>query len=100
MYFVKNPLKRDSKRTRVVDKEAINKNVTDIVERKENMNFDFTKAIKIIAKILYKREHVKKKVLIYVFDEMQKIFQIIESSLTNFFDQFYLAAWLFKCNKK
>ncbi len=53
-----------------MNEEAINENITDVIKKEKSMNFDFIRAIKIMIKILYKREYIKKKIPIYVFDKM------------------------------
>ena len=73
MRLVENPLKRGTKRAKIADKEAINENVLDVVEKEASTNVDLTRAIKAMAKILYEREHIKKEVPIYTFDEMRRI---------------------------
>ena len=86
MQLVENSLKRGTKRAKVADEKAMNKNVLNVVEEEASMNVDLTRAIKVMAKILYEREHIKKEVPIYAFDEMRRILQEIEPNLTNFFD--------------
>jgi len=85
MSFVENPLKKGHKRVK-----TMNENVTH--EEKVSMNFDLTKAIKVMANIFYEREHLRKEGPIYEFDEMRRLLQEIEPSLKEFFDQLYLAA--------
>ena len=60
---------------------------------------DFTRAIKMIAKIFYEREY-NKEGPIYEFDEMRRLLQEIEPSLKGFFDQLYLAARPFERNEQ
>ena len=61
-------------------------------EEEVSTKIDFAGAIKSMAKILYNREHFKKKETIYSFDEMRRIFEEIEPGLKDFFDQLYSAA--------
>ncbi len=88
MHFVENPLKKGPKRVKITEKKAMNENTVDM----EGMKVDLVRAIKAMAKILYEREHVKEEGPIYAFDEMRRLFQEIELSLKDFFDQLYLAA--------
>ncbi|RIB00850.1 hypothetical protein C2G38_2232719 [Gigaspora rosea] len=53
-----------------------------------------------MTKIFYKREHVEKEASIYDLDEMQRLFQEIEPSLKDFFDQLYLVARPLECNEQ
>ena len=50
----------------------MNKNIIykERLEEKISMNFDFTKVIKIMVNIFYKRKHIKKEGSIYEFDEI------------------------------
>ena len=90
MNFVENPLKRGSRRVKTTDEEA---EVEEEEEEEEvSEKIDFTRAIKMIAKIFYEREYNNKEGPIYKFDEMRRLLQEIEPSLKGFFDQLYLAA--------
>ncbi|CAG8537958.1 10595_t:CDS:1, partial [Ambispora gerdemannii] len=71
-----------------IDEEAIGK----VIEEEVSIKINFTDTIKVMAKILYEREHLKKESSIYTFDEMRRLLQGIEPSLGNFFDQLYLVA--------
>ena len=94
MNFVENPLKRGLRRVKTADEEGEEEEV--IVSEK----IDFTRAIKMMAKIFYERECSNKEGHIHDFDEMQRLLQEIEPSLKGFFDQLYLAAWPFECNEQ
>src|SRR5687767_8276999 len=82
MRFVDNPLRRGSKRVRVTVEEV----------SMPSTKLELAEAIKVMAKILYEREHVKKESSIYEFDEMRESLEECEPGLKNFFDQLYLAA--------
>ncbi len=64
---------KGTKRAKVTDEEAMNENVLNVVEEEASTNVDLTRAIKVMAKILYEREHIKKEVPIYAFDKMRRI---------------------------
>ncbi|CAG8745854.1 35082_t:CDS:2, partial [Gigaspora margarita] len=66
----------------------------------EYKKIEFTKAIKEIAKVFYKREHVKKESPIYTFNEMQSLFQETNLFLEDFFNQLYSAAQPLECNEQ
>ena len=85
-------LKRGLRRVKTADEEGEGEEV--IVSEK----IDFTRAIKMMAKIFYERECSNKEGPIHDFDEMQRLLQEIEPSLKGFFDQLYLAAQLFERN--
>ena len=51
MNFVENPLKRESKRVKTTDEDEVSEKI------------DFTRSIKMIAKIFYERDVIIKKVL-------------------------------------
>ncbi len=73
MNLVENPLKRRPKRARtmteeIMGEEAINEDAEEI-----NTKVELTKVIKVMAKIFYKREHLRKEGLIYEFDKMQRL---------------------------
>ena len=85
MSFVENPLKKGFMRVK-----TINENIT--YEEEVSTKIDFAGAIKLMAKILYNREHSKKEETIYSFDEMRRIFEEIEPDLKDFFNQLYSAA--------
>jgi hypothetical protein len=89
MNFVENLLKREPRRVKTTDAEE------EEEEEEVSEKIDFTRAIKMIAKIFYEREY-NKEGPIYKFDEMRRLLQEIEPSLKGFFDQFYLAARLFE----
>ena len=76
MNFVENPLKRGSRRVKTTDEE----------EEEVSEKIDFTRAIKMIARMSYIR--------------MQRLLQEIEPSLRGFFDQLYLAAQPFEHNEQ
>ena len=80
MNFVENPLKRGLRRVKTTDEEGEEEEV--IVSEK----IDFTRAIKMMAKIFYERECSNKEGHIHDFDEMQRLLQEIEPSLKGFFD--------------
>src|SRR6266487_4521299 len=88
MNFVENPLKRGSRQVKTTDEEEVSEKI------------DFTRAIKMIAKIFYEREYNNKEGPIYEFDEMRTLLQEIEPSLRGFFDQLYLAARPFERNEQ
>ena len=88
----KYPLKRGSRRVKTTDEEGEAEEEEEEVSEK----IDFTRAIKMIAKIFYERECSNKEGPIYDFDEMRRLLQEIEPSLKGFFDQLYLAAWTFE----
>ena len=90
MNFVENPLKRGSRQVKTTDEE----------EEEVSEKIDFTRAIKMIAKIFYEREYNNKEGPIYEFDEMRRLLQEIEPSLRGFFDQLYLAARPFERNEQ
>ena len=96
MNFVENPLKRGSRRVKTTDEEAEEEEEEEEVSEK----IDFTRAIKMIAKIFYEREYNNKEGPIYEFDEMRRLLQEIEPSLKGFFDQLYLAAQPFERNEQ
>ena len=52
MNFVENPLKRGSRRVKTTDEEGEAKEKEEVSEK-----IDFTRAIKMIAKIFYEREY-------------------------------------------
>ena len=93
MNFVENPLKRGSRRVKTTDEEGEVKEEEEEEEVSEKI--DFTRAIKMIAKIFYEKEY-NKEGPIYEFDEMRRLLQEIEPSLKGFFDQLYLAARTFE----
>ena len=77
MRLVKNLLRRGPKRLKVMDKEGMNEEVIDeeatdekTTDEEVSTKVELTKAIKMIAKIFYDREHLKKEGPIYEFDEM------------------------------
>ncbi|CAG8642830.1 6460_t:CDS:1, partial [Ambispora gerdemannii] len=97
MNFVENPLKRGLKKVKIMDKESVDEEIDEeaigeVIEEEVSMKIDFTGVIKVMAKILYEREHLKKESPIYTFDEMRRLLQGIEPSLEDFFDQLYLVA--------
>ena len=94
MNFVENPLKRGLRRVKTTDEEGEEEEV--IVSEK----IDFTRAIKMMAKIFYERECSNKEGYIHDFDEMQRLLQEIEPSLKGFFDQLYLVAQPFERNEQ
>ena len=96
MNFVENPLKRGSRRVKTTDEEAEEEEEEEEVSEK----IDFTRAIKMIAKIFYEREYNNKGGPIYEFDEMRRLLQEIEPSLRGFFDQLYLGARPFERNEQ
>ena len=78
MNFVENPLKRESKRVKTTDEDE------EEDEEEVSEKIDFTRAIKMIAKIFYERECNNKEGPIYEFDEMRTLLQEIEPSLRGF----------------
>lgn len=103
MNFVENPLKRGSRRVKTTDEEGEAEEAEEEAEEEEeevSEKIDFTRAIKIIAKIFYERECSNKEGPIYEFDEMRRLLQEIEPSLKGFFDQLYLAARPFERNEQ
>ena len=68
MNFVENPLKRGSRRVKTTDEEGEAEEEAEEEEVSEKI--DFTRAIKMIAKIFYERECNNKEGPIYEFDEM------------------------------
>ena len=74
MNFVENPLKREPRRVKTTEAEE--------EEEEVNEKIDFT----------------RHQGPIYDFDEIRRLLQEIEPSLKGFFDQLYLAAWLFERN--
>ena len=93
MNLIENPLKRGSKKLKTMirdrDGEATNEKT---VEKEVDTKVELTKSIKVMAKIFYEQEYIKKEDPIYNFDEMRGLLQGVESSFKNFFDQLYLAA--------
>ncbi|RIB14624.1 hypothetical protein C2G38_2194554 [Gigaspora rosea] len=77
-----------------IDEDAENE-----VARKEeeSTKIELSEAIKILAKILYKREYVRHEEPIYSFDEIRQLFQKIQPLLKDFFVQICLAAQLLEC---
>ncbi len=61
MHFIENPLKKGPKRVKIITEKEIEEELSMI---------DLTGVIKKMAKILYDREHLKKKDPIYAFDKM------------------------------
>ncbi len=82
MRFVENLLKKGPKRVKIMKEETIDENTIDT----ESIKVDLVRAIKVMAKILYEREHIKEEGPIYAFDEMQRLFQEIKLSLKDFFN--------------
>ena len=72
MNFVEIPLKRESKWVKTTDEDEVSEKI------------DFTRSIKMIAKIFYERECNNKEGPIYKFDEMRRLLQEIEPSLKGF----------------
>ncbi|CAG8819402.1 33287_t:CDS:2, partial [Gigaspora margarita] len=60
--LVENLLKKGSKQIKTVEKEVIQ-------EEETSMKINLSEAIKMIAKIFYKKEHVEKDAPIYDLDE-------------------------------
>ncbi|CAG8840435.1 24135_t:CDS:2, partial [Gigaspora margarita] len=82
--LVVNPLKKGSKHIKTVEEEE------DICEEEMSMKINLSEAIKMMAKIFYKREHVEKEAPIYDLNEILK----------DLFDQLYLAAQPLECNEQ
>ena len=59
MNFVENPLKRGSRRVKTTDEEGEAKEDVDVDVEEVGEKIDFTRAIKMIAKIFYEREYNK-----------------------------------------
>ncbi|CAG8805560.1 8450_t:CDS:2 [Gigaspora margarita] len=74
--LVVNPLKKGSKHIKTIEEEE------NICEEETSIKINLSEAIKMMAKIFYKREHVEKEASIYDLNEILK----------GFFDQLYLAA--------
>src|SRR5688572_6824040 len=84
MNFVENHIKRGSRRVKTTDEEGEAEEAEEEAEEEEeevSEKIDFTRAIKIIAKIFYERECSNKEGPIYEFDEMRRLLQEIEPSL-------------------
>ena len=83
MNLVENPLKRSPKHVKVTEEEEVSMPDTKL---------ELSEVIKVMAKILYERKHVKKESPIYTLDEMRGSLERHEPALKDFFDQLYLAA--------
>ena len=68
MSFIENPLKKGLKWVKTTNENIIYK------KEKVSIKIDFFKAIKIMVKIIYKKEYSKKEETIYSFDEMRNTF--------------------------
>ncbi|RIB22464.1 hypothetical protein C2G38_2173942 [Gigaspora rosea] len=107
MNYVKNPLKRTTKRMKISVQEIesireetqipVNEDVEAVNE--EIGMVDLVGAIKTMARFFYDREHVTNKSPIYSYDELQEEFQT-NKGLKNFLDQLYLAARPFECTNQ
>ncbi len=70
MNLVKNPLKRGSKRARTITEEVMGKKAINEDAKKINTKVELIKVIKMMAKIFYEKEHLRKEDPIYEFDKM------------------------------
>ena len=57
-----------------------------------SINYKLVEAISSIARVLHKREVIKKQKPIYNFDELRELLENKDPNLCYFFDQLYLAA--------
>ncbi|RIB08735.1 hypothetical protein C2G38_324754 [Gigaspora rosea] len=84
---VKNPLDKILKQAKSTENV-----VATCEEEEKSTKIELSEAIKILARILYERKHVRHEGPIYSFDEMRQLFEEIQPSLKDFFYQLYLAA--------
>jgi len=84
--LIENLLKREFKRAKTITEKVIGKEVINKNAKKINVKIKLIKIIKVMAKIFYEKEYLKKEDFIYKFDEIQRLFQKIKLSLKDFFD--------------